>query len=185
MEFSPHAIAGVYEVTLSPRVDHRGYFVRTYAQEEFEQRGLATAWVHANQSQSAKRHTLRGLHFQYPPDSETKLVRVLHGAILDVFVDLRPSSPSYGKWGAVELTSDGFRMLYLPRGIAHGFCTLTDNSVVHYQVDAAYAPANEGGFVWNDPTLAIEWPTSEPIVSERDANLPLFDPARPPFPPVK
>lgn len=174
MEFHPLALEGAWRIQAVPIGDSRGYFVRTYAIDAFRERGLQTEWVQENQSKSAAQGTIRGLHFQLPPDTETKLVRVVRGAVLDVLVDLRGGSPTYGHWDAVELTEANFSMVYIPRGFAHGFCTLTPDAVVAYKVDAPYAPKSEGGLPWDDPGIGISWPTDTPVLSDRDrAHQPL------------
>ena len=125
-----------------------------------------------NQSYNNCKGIVRGLHFQKPPFAETKLVRVLQGAVFDVFVDLRTDSETYGQWDAVELSAENHRMVYIPKGFAHGYCTLTDESLVLYKVDACYAPAAEGGVRWDDGSLNIPWPVREPLVSAKDRVLP-------------
>lgn len=181
LEFRPLGLRGAWAVEAKPVGDERGYFVRTYTEDLFVERALQTDWVQENQSRSARRGTIRGLHFQVPPHAETKLVRVVRGAIFDVLVDLRRASPTYGRWEALELTAENFRMAYVPRGFAHGFCTLADDSVVVYKVDAAYAPDAEGGLPWDDADIGIAWPTDEPIVSERDYGHAPFRSFRSPF----
>lgn len=185
MHITPRRISGTYEIALEPRIDHRGYFLRFYEKALFEQHDMQTDWVQENQSLSVRKNTVRGLHFQKPPHTETKLVRVIRGAILDVFVDLRSGSPTYGQWDCIELTEDNYKMIYIPKGFAHGFCTLTENTIVMYKVDAYYAPHAEGGLRWNDPTLAIEWPvrdeTEEVSLSEKDQRQPFFDAFETPF----
>jgi dTDP-4-dehydrorhamnose 3,5-epimerase len=161
-------------VRSEPVHDARGYFVRVYEAATFRSRGLVADWVHENQSLSVRAHTVRGLHFQRPPHAETKLVRVLRGRVLDVFVDLRLGSPTYGRSDAVELWEDGHTSVYIPKGFAHGFCTLTNDAVVAYKVDEAYAKEAEGGIRWDDPDLAIAWPTTSPVISDRDRALPLL-----------
>lgn len=126
-------------------------------------------------------HTLRGLHFQRPPHAETKLVRVLQGAILDVFVDLRENSPTYGEWDSIELSEGNNKAAYVPKGFAHGFCSLTEVVIVTYKVDSAYTPQAEGGLRWNDPNVGIQWPTDVPVMSDRDRTSTLLanlDPIR-------
>lgn len=164
-------IPGAYEITLMPTGDTRGYFMRTYDVNLFSEHGLVTEWVQENQSYSSRKGIVRGLHFQYPPFAETKLIRVLSGAILDVFVDLRRGSPSYGEWDMIELQAEKHHMVYIPKGCAHGFCTLTNETVVAYKVDATYTPDHEGGLYWNDPILNIPWPYDNPLVSEKDQTL--------------
>jgi dTDP-4-dehydrorhamnose 3,5-epimerase len=181
MDIQPLKLAGTYEIVLKPRQDDRGYFMRVLDISSFAEFGLQTSWVQENESRCIHKHTVRGLHFQLPPHTETKLVRVVAGKILDVFVDLRRASPTFGQWEAVELSADNHKMAYIPRGFAHGYCSLTDESVVVYKVDAAYAPSFEGGLRWNDPTLGIQWPIREPVLSPRDATLPLFSSFSSPF----
>jgi dTDP-4-dehydrorhamnose 3,5-epimerase len=165
-------IAGAYEITLDPKGDQRGYFMRTYDRNVFGARGLQTQWVQENQSMSMQIHTVRGLHFQRPPHAETKLIRVLVGAILDVIVDLRAGSPTFGQHVAVELSAANQKCLYIPRGCAHGFCSLAAPATVHYKVDNFYAPEAEGGLLWSDPAIAIAWPTASPLVSAKDLQWP-------------
>lgn len=177
----PLEIVGCFEVRLESRRDDRGYFMRVYDRSAFAAQGLVTEWVQENQSLSRSRGTIRGLHYQRPPCAETKLVRVLSGEVLDVFVDLRVGSPTFGRWGSIHLTGENERMVYLPRGCAHGFCTLTDDVVIGYKVDSPYAPEHEGGIRWDDPNLGIDWPVASPILSERDRRLGSFDPQKSPF----
>jgi dTDP-4-dehydrorhamnose 3,5-epimerase len=174
MEIKELNIPGVFEITLKPHLDARGFFMRTYDIQIMRDAGLITDWKQENQSRSEQKGILRGLHFQFQPDCETKLVRCTRGSVYDVFVDLRGGSPTFGRWGALELNEENKKMLYIPSGLAHGYCTLTDLSEVLYKVDNFYAPKNEGGIKWNDPDLKIEWPVKDPILSERDkGNLTL------------
>jgi dTDP-4-dehydrorhamnose 3,5-epimerase len=170
----PLRLPGTFEVTLEPYLDERGYFVRTYDDEMFRELGLQTNWVQENQSRTLDKHTIRGIHFQLTPHAETKLIRVVSGALLDVFVDIRRRSDTYGQWDALELTADNFKAAYVPKGFAHGFCTLADDTIAIYKVDAYYAPGHERGVRWNDPTLNIDWPTDAPDLSSKDATQPLF-----------
>ncbi|MDQ7247169.1 dTDP-4-dehydrorhamnose 3,5-epimerase [Dongia sedimenti] len=168
-------IPGSVEVELQARGDERGYFMRTYDEAIFAEHGLPTRWVQMNESLSANVGTIRGLHFQRPPHTEAKLVRCIQGALLDVFVDLRQGSPTYGQWDSVELRADRHNAVLVPRGCAHGFCSLEPNSTVNYMVDNFYTPAAEEGVRWNDPALAIRWPLiGEPTISAKDAAWPLF-----------
>lgn len=171
MIIKPVFLTGIYEITLIPNVDHRGRFTRIYDQQIYIDHGLNQNWVQENHSFSQKKGTIRGLHFQFPPYTETKLIRVNKGAILDVFVDLRRDSPTFGQWDSIELTEDNHKMIYIARGFAHGFCTLTDNCEVVYKVDNYYSPSYEGGIIWEDETLGIHWPVSTPIISNRDNKL--------------
>jgi len=174
MVITPLRLNGTYQIVLAPHYDERGYFMRVWDCQFWRQRGLTAAWVQENQSLSQRQGIIRGLHFQRPPHSETKLVRVASGAILDVFVDLRKASRTYGQWDSLELSAENQRMVYIPRGFAHGFCTLSENALVVYKVDAYYAPESEGGLKWNDETLRINWPTPNPFVSDKDKHLPSF-----------
>lgn len=156
--------------------DERGYFVETFNAQSYAKVGIDAIFIQDNQSLSRKAGTVRGLHFQRPPAAQAKLVRVLHGAIFDVAVDLRPASPSYGQWCSATLTADGGEQLFVPRGFAHGFCTLEPDTQVAYKVDSYYAPSCDAGLRWDDPDLAISWPV-EPanvVISKKDADLPFF-----------
>ena len=181
MEFKALKLHGCYEIRLDPHHDERGYFMRTYDRDVFRLHGLVTEWLQESQSMSLHRGTLRGLHFQVPPHAETKLVRALAGAVQDVFIDLRADSPTFGQWESVELAADQFNLVYIPKGFAHGFCTLTDNAIIAYHVDACYAPRAEGGVRWNDTTLKISWPVDAPLVSKKDQALPAIKEFTTPF----
>jgi dTDP-4-dehydrorhamnose 3,5-epimerase len=169
--FTRTSIQGVFEVV--PRVfeDGRGFFMETYAKSGFESAGIYGEMVQQNHSKSI-RGVLRGLHFQREPYAQAKLVRCTSGEIFDVAVDLRKGSPTFGKWVSVTLSDSNKRMLYVPRGFAHGFLTISDVAEVQYSVDNAYAPDYEGGVIWNDPRLAIDWPMERPILSEKDKKWP-------------
>jgi dTDP-4-dehydrorhamnose 3,5-epimerase len=153
-------------------MDERGHFARVYDGEIMRRHGLHREWVQENEALSTRLHTLRGLHFQRPPSAETKLVRCAVGRIWDVFVDLRAGSPSFGRWGAVELDAGRPAMLFLPAGFAHGYLTLTETTLVAYKVDARYAPEREGRIRWDDPAIGIDWPTRSPLLSQLDAAAP-------------
>lgn len=174
MEFIETGFDGLYIV--NPRVfkDHRGFFLESYSMREFQGKGINIAFAQDNHSLSMEKGVLRGLHFQRPPFAQTKLIRVTHGAIYDVFVDLRKNSPTFGKWKGFELTESNFSMLLIPQGFAHGFCTCENKTEVHYKVDNFYAPNHDSGIRWNDPDLNIDWPVKEPILSEKDTKLPFF-----------
>src|SRR4051812_40320106 len=156
--------------------DARGYFAETYNERAFHAAGITARFIQDNQSYSAKRGTIRGLHFQLPPASQAKLVRVLQGSVYDVGVDLRIGSPTYGRWIGETLTAEGGEQLFVPRGFAHGFCTLEPDTVVAYKVDDFYAPESDSGLIWNDPTLAIAWPVAWPelVLSDKDIKLGRF-----------
>jgi len=156
--------------------DSRGTFSETYNAARFAEHGIDLDFVQDNQSWSARTGTIRGLHFQSPPKAQAKLVRVLRGRIFDVAVDLRRSSPTYGRWVAEELSAQNRRQILVHVGFAHGFCTLEPDTEVLYKVTAHYAPANDLGVAWDDPQLAIAWPVkkSQAVLSERDAQQPPF-----------
>ncbi len=175
MKLVERKLLGVYEVILETYQDERGFFMRTYDKEVFEKHNLHREWVHDNHSCSNKKGIIRGLHFQFPPHCETKLIRCVRGAVFDVFVDLRRNSPTFGQWDSIELSEDNKKMIYIPRGFAHGFCTLADISELVYKVDNYYRPDAEGGIIWNDKTLNINWTVKTPVLSKRDANLGTFD----------
>jgi dTDP-4-dehydrorhamnose 3,5-epimerase len=183
MEVNPTSIPGV--LLLKPRYlrDARGYFVETYNRHSAHEAGLKAEFVQDNQALSLKRGTVRALHFQVPPRAQAKLVRVLRGSIYDVAVDLRVGSPTYGKWTAATLTAHGGEQIFVPRGFAHGYCTLEDNTEVAYKVDDYYAPECERGLAWDDPTFGIGWPVSpaDALLSDRDRKLPRFADFASPF----
>jgi dTDP-4-dehydrorhamnose 3,5-epimerase len=171
VEFIPLKIDGAFEIVAKAFGDARGTFSTLFESAEFARNGLVTAWTGDNQSINPLKGTLRGLHFQAPPAAQTKLVRVVSGAVFDVAVDLRPSSASFGKWEAVELSAEKYNSIYVPRGCAHGFLTLTDNCIVLYKVDSPYTPQAEGGLKWDDPDLKIDWPIScDLTISVKDQN---------------
>lgn len=181
MKVEPLRLDGTFLITPKAHGDARGYFMETYRQDVMQAHGLVTEWAQENQALSTQRHVLRGLHFQLPPHSETKLVRAVIGRVLDVFVDLRKASPTYGQWDCVELSDENHQMIYIPKGFAHAYCTLTDYVLVAYKVDAFYAPDAQAGLKWNDPTLKIDWPCGDPLLSEKDRQLPDFASFESPF----
>jgi dTDP-4-dehydrorhamnose 3,5-epimerase len=156
--------------------DPRGYFVETYNKHAAQDFGVMTCFVQDNQSLSSKSGTVRALHFQVPPKPQAKLIRVVRGSIYDVAVDLRIGSPAYGRWIAAILTAHHGEQMFIPRGLAHGFCTLEPDTEVAYKVDEYYAPEFEQGLAWNDPTLAIDWPVSpgDAVLSDKDRKLGSF-----------
>jgi dTDP-4-dehydrorhamnose 3,5-epimerase len=161
----------------TPRLgDARGYFCETFQRADFAAQGLPCDFIQDNQSRSARSGTVRGLHFQRPPFAQAKLIRVLHGRILDVAVDLRRTSPSFGRHIAVELSGDGNDQLLVPAGFAHGFCTLEPDTVVFYKVDQIYSAAHDGGINWADPALGIQWPVESAgaTLSDKDRGLPML-----------
>ena len=171
-------------VILEPKVyqDDRGYFFEAFSEEVFSHLVTPTHFVQDNESQSSY-GVVRGLHFQAPPHAQAKLVRVVKGSVLDVAVDLRKGSPSYGTHVAVELSEENHRMLFIPRGFAHGFSVLSPDAIFQYKCDNYYAPQSEGAVAWDDPTLSIDWrvPTPDVILSAKDAHHPCLDEFDTPF----
>lgn len=180
MEIKHHALAGVIEFT--PRVfgDARGAFFESFSAKIMREAGVEVDWVQDNQSRSM-RGVLRGLHFQKPPYAQAKLVRVAQGRALDIVVDIRRESPTYGQHLAVELDATRFNMLYIPTGFAHGFAALEDDTLFLYKCSNYYQPSSEGGVLWNDPALAINWQLTEPVISHKDAIQPLLQDMQSPF----
>jgi dTDP-4-dehydrorhamnose 3,5-epimerase len=171
MRFTDADVAGALIIEVEPAADDRGLFARTFCDDEFERRGLVTHWPQCNTSFNKRAGTLRGLHYQAEPYPETKLVRCTRGAAFDVAVDVRPQSPTYKRWFAVELSADNRRMVYLPGGIAHGFQTLVDDTELFYQMSESYRPDYGRGLRWDDPALGIAWPLANPLLSERDRKF--------------
>ena len=155
--------------------DHRGYFMETYSAKAFADIGIDAVFVQDNQSYSAQKGILRGIHFQNAPMAQAKLVRVSKGAVLDVAVDLRKGSPTYKQWVAVELTAENKRMLYIPRGFGHGFVTLTEDVEFCYKVDNLYSKECDRGFRYNDPTFGVDWGVENPVLSQMDTTSPMLD----------
>ena len=172
---APRSAAGTLPRLIVPRRFHdpRGWLSETYSEHAFANYGVTCRFVQDNQSYSARRGTIRGLHLQVPPRAQAKLVRVLRGAILDIAVDVRAGSPTYGRWVSAELTAERGEQLFVPRGFAHGYSTLTDDCELAYKVDGLYAPQTEGGVIWNDPDLGIDWRVDgEAVLSDKDKVLP-------------
>ncbi|WP_405154083.1 dTDP-4-dehydrorhamnose 3,5-epimerase [Paenibacillus sp. FSL K6-0108] len=163
-------------VLLEPVVhgDHRGFFMESYNDQLMKKHGLHSHFIQDNQSLSAQPGVLRGLHYQLSPKSQTKLIRVISGAIYDVIVDIRHSSPTFGEWEGFILSEHNHRQLLVPKGFAHGFCTLVPNTQVLYKVDEYYSPENDRGILWSDSALGIDWPTSNPTLSDKDQRHPLL-----------
>jgi dTDP-4-dehydrorhamnose 3,5-epimerase len=174
MLFRELTLQGVFEVTMKPNVDARGFFARSWCEKEFAQQGLNPKLAQCNVSFNTRKGTLRGMHYQAAPFGEAKLVRCTAGAIYDVVVDMRPQSPTFKQWSAVILSSENRAMLYIPEGVAHGFLTLADNTEIFYQMSEFYHPKLSRGVRWNDPTFQIEWPDPVVVISERDQTYPDF-----------
>jgi len=175
MIFEEMKLAGAFVIELEKREDDRGFFARTFCQKEFADHGLKPTIAQANLAFNGSRGTLRGMHFQYPPAAETKLVRCTRGAILDIIVDLRPESPTYLEHIAVELTADNHRSLYVPERFAHGYQVLEDSTETSYQVGEFYTPDTEGGLRYDDPRLGLTWPLPVTETSPKDATWKLLD----------
>lgn len=184
MIFNETPVKGAFIVEPQKQEDERGFFARSWCQREFETRGLVYRSVQANVSFNNKRGTLRGMHYQVKPYEETKLLRCIRGAIYDVIIDLRPASPSYGRWWSVELRADDSRMLYVPGGVAHGFQTLEDKAEVIYQVSQFYTPEAERGVRYDDPAFGIRWPLEVTAISAKDRSWPDYPGPVPVFAPA-
>ena len=174
MIFEELGIPGVYRISLEKLEDERGFFARCYCKREFAEHGLHTSFVQENLSFNKAKGTLRGMHYQKKPYEEVKVVSCLRGAIYDVVLDIREGSPTYGKWIAETLTGENHTMLYIPKGLAHGFQTLEDNTLVHYQMGEFYAPEAGRGIRFDDEKFRISWPIEKKIVSEKDRMYPNF-----------
>jgi len=168
MIFTETKLKGAFMIDIERREDSRGFFARSFCQQEFEVHGLKPLIAQANIAFNHKKGTLRGMHFQFPPAAETKLVRCTRGAILDIIVDLRPESPTFLDHIAVELTEDNYRALYVPERFAHGYQVLRDGTETSYQVGEFYTPGCEGGLHYGDPRLALEWPLPVTVISDKD-----------------
>ena len=174
MTFTESRIPGAWIIDVTAIHDHRGLFAMTWLPGEFTKRGLDASLAQCNLAWNDRRGTLRGMHFQQAPHEQVKIVRCTRGALLDVIVDLRPGSPAYRQWQAVELSADNRRMFYVPAGIAHGYITLTDGAEAYYHASTPWVPQAEAGVRWNDPAFAITWPFEPVMISEKDATWPLL-----------
>jgi dTDP-4-dehydrorhamnose 3,5-epimerase len=172
--FTETKLAGAFVIELERHTDERGFFARTFCQQEFEAHGLKAEVAQCNVSFNKRKGTLRGMHYQAAPFAEAKLVRCTAGSIYDVIIDLRPASATFKRHFAVELSAENRRMLYIPESFAHGFQTLEDDTEVFYQMAQRYSAEHARGVRWNDPAFGIEWPKGERIIIERDQNYPDF-----------
>ncbi|WP_208678363.1 dTDP-4-dehydrorhamnose 3,5-epimerase [Synechococcus elongatus] len=170
MKFTPTTLDGSYLIDLDAKEDERGFFARCFCKNEFYNHGLNAQWVQINNSLTKGKGTLRGLHFQYPPHAEVKLVRCLTGKIWDVIVDLRLGSNTYGQWFGAELSGINRTMMYVPKGFAHGFISLEDNSEILYLVSEFYSPSSEETLIWNDENVSINWPLQPLLISSKDSK---------------
>lgn len=177
MRFTETSIPGAYLIDLEKRGDDRGFFARAFCEQEFASHQLVSRFVQVNNSLSTDKGTLRGMHYQLPPKAETKLVRCIRGSLYDLILDLRPSSPTFGCSFGAELSAENRRMMYVPKGFAHGFITLEENTEAFYFVDEFYAPDYERGLRWNDPAFQLSWPIPPVVLSQKDAGYRDFDPA--------
>jgi dTDP-4-dehydrorhamnose 3,5-epimerase len=168
MIFTETKLKGAFILDLDRKTDERGFFARAFCQNEFREHGLKPIIAQANIASNARRGTLRGMHFQYPPAAESKLVRCTRGAILDIIVDLRPESPTYLDHVSVELNEDNMRALYVPERFAHGYQALCNNTDTSYQVGEFYTPSTESGLLHDDPRLGLKWPLSVSVISAKD-----------------
>jgi dTDP-4-dehydrorhamnose 3,5-epimerase len=174
MEFLNTKLPGVFEIRIEAKPDERGFFARTWCQKEFEAQGLAANVVQCSLSFNKNKGTLRGMHYQIAPHEETKLIRCTQGAIYDVVLDLRPKSPAFKNWVAMELTAEKRNMIYVPQGCAHGFLTLEDRSEVVYQMSEFQNAESARGVRWDDSAFQIKWPAKVEVISERDRAYPDF-----------
>lgn len=174
MNISTTHLEGILLIEPNVFEDNRGFFMESYNAAKLAEHGIQYHFIQDNHSLSVEAGVLRGLHYQLNPKAQTKLVRVLSGAIYDVVVDIRRSSPTFGQWNGFILSASNKRQLLVPKGFAHGFCTLVPNTEVIYKVDEYYSPENDKGILWNDPELGIEWPINNPILSDKDSVHPLL-----------
>jgi dTDP-4-dehydrorhamnose 3,5-epimerase len=172
MRFIPTKFKDAWMIEPQVFQDERGFFLESYSRKEFREQGIEAEFVQDNHSKSVSKGVLRGLHFQNLPHAQAKLVRVVRGSVFDVILDLRKESPTFGQWEGFTLSANNFQMLFIPKGFAHGFCTLEDNTEFLYKTDAFYSPESEGGIIWNDPDLKINWPIENQILSEKDKKWP-------------
>ena len=181
MKLIPSKLSDAFLVEPKVFEDARGFFMESYSRRAFEEHRIDITFVQDNHSLSRAQGVLRGLHFQRPPHAQCKLLRVTRGAVYDVIVDLRKDSPTFGAWEGFELSEENHRMLLVPKGFAHGFCTVRPDTEVMYKVDEFYMPALDAGILWNDPEIGIRWPVESPVLSEKDRKLPRMAEIETPF----
>ena len=177
MKFTETPLQGAFVIELEKRGDERGFFARTFCENEYRAHGLNPNLVQINNSWSKFKGTLRGMHYQLAPNAEDKVFRCIRGAIFDAIIDLRPESPTFQKHFSIELAAENRTMLYIPKGFAHGFMTLADDTETFYFVTEFYSPTSERGIRYNDPQFGIPWPLEPSVISDKDKNLPDFNPA--------
>ncbi len=181
MKFTETGLPGVWLIEPIVHEDSRGFFLESFAARELDAHGLASNFVQDNHARSFAAGVVRGLHFQRPPFDQSKLVRVVRGEVFDAVVDLRKKSKTFGRWLGFTLGEKDKRMLYIPRGFAHGYCTLSADTEFLYKVDAYYSPAHDAGIRWNDPAIGVAWPVEHPVVSDKDTKLPFLSEIKTPF----
>jgi dTDP-4-dehydrorhamnose 3,5-epimerase len=177
MIFTPTSLAGAHLIDLEKKGDDRGFFARAFCENEFGKHDLVGHFCQVNNSLSVEKGTLRGMHYQLPPRAETKVVRCIRGAVYDMILDLRRESPTFAHSFGAELSARNRRMMYVPKGFAHGFLTLADDTEVLYFVDEFYSPEHERGIRYNDPRFNLQWPEAPTVISDKDKRQPDFDPA--------
>ena len=181
MKFTETELKGVWLIEPVVHQDARGFFLESFAAREMEAHGLPVNFVQDNHARSLAAGVLRGIHFQTPPFAQSKLVRVVRGSVYDVVVDLRKSSATFGRWFGVALSEENKKILFVPAGFGHAYCTMTADSEFLYKVDAYYSPSHDAGIRWNDPDIGIQWPVSAPTLSQKDLALPLLKEFESPF----
>ena len=174
MKATETQLSGVFVVEPQVFGDNRGWFMETYSKIKFDELGIDVVFVQDNHSYSASKGILRGLHFQNSPKAQSKLIRCTRGKILDVAVDIRKGSPNYRKWVSVELSAENYKQLFIPKGFAHGFLTLTDDVEIQYKVDEFYSPEHDRGIRFDDPDIGVEWGIQTPVMSQKDINSPML-----------
>jgi dTDP-4-dehydrorhamnose 3,5-epimerase len=181
MKFTETEIKGVWIISPVVHEDRRGFFLESFLAAEMEAHGLPSCFVQDNHARSKVPGVLRGMHFQKPPKAQSKLIRVVRGSVYDVVVDLRRKSGTYGKWLGLTLSEENREMLFIPKGFAHGYCTLSPDTEFLYKVDEYYSPAHDSGIRWDDPAFGIKWPFANPVISDKDSRLPLLKDIESPF----
>ncbi len=176
MKFIRTSLEGAYLIGLDKYEDERGFFARIFCKSEFEEMGLSSKFIQVNNSLTRYKGTIRGMHYQLEPSAEVKIVRCIRGSLYDAIIDLRPDSSSFGEWFGSELSAENRQMMYVPKGFAHGFLTLEDNTETFYFASSSYSPDLERGIRYNDPYFGIEWPISVTQSSQKDRECPDFDP---------
>ena len=175
MQFNKTPLVGAYTIDLDKLGDDRGFFARLYCSDEFSNAGLINSFVQINNSLTKEKGTLRGMHYQLPPVAEVKVVRCVRGSLFDMILDIRPDSPTFGKYYGETLSAENRRMMYVPQGFAHGFLTLEDDTEAFYLVSSPYGPEQERGIRFNDPEFKMDWPLEPEEISEKDRSWPDFD----------